>query len=159
MKPAPSLHADPHRHAYSLIEALVASSILMIGIAAAASMSLSFVTQEEIAERSARAFNYLENAAALVHAGVDPATIAEILPAEPVVSSLDVVDRTLAATNLGAVPTILVTVSYNPTAASEQSGTHRWTGGSSEATRTASIEVVRTNTTLESPLPRAAHFE
>ena len=50
--------SNPHRKAYTLIEALVASSILLIGIAAAASMSLSFVTQEEITERAARAFNF-----------------------------------------------------------------------------------------------------
>ena len=145
--------------AYTLVETLVASSILMIGVSAAASMSLSFVTQEEISERSVRAFNHLENAAALLHAGVDPSRIPEILPPDPVVTSLVFSSGALAATNLGNVPSTVVTVTYRPTAASEQSGAARWTGGSSDAVRTASVEIVRTNPTLAAPLPRVDFFD
>ncbi len=147
------------RRGYTLIEALVASSILMIGVAAAASMSLSFVTQEEISERSARAFNYLENAAALLHAGVDSSQIASILPPEPVVTSLSFTDRTLMATNFGAVPSTLVTVAFKANAANAASGLDRWTGGKDDAVRTAAVEIVRTNSTLASPLPRVDFFD
>ena len=49
--------------AYTLIEALVAGGILMIGIGAAASLSLAFLSQEEISERAARACTAPTNAA------------------------------------------------------------------------------------------------
>lgn len=144
--------------AYTLIEALVASSILLIGIAAAASMSLSFVTQEEISERSARAFNYLDNAVALYQAGVDKASIAALLPAEPVVTALTITDSSINATNLGALPSVVISVTYRTTGASETAAVSTWTGGDKTATRTASVEVIRVNRTLASPLPRVDHF-
>ncbi len=148
-----------HVRAYTLIEALVASSILAVGVGAAASMSLAFVTQEEISERSAKAFNHLENAAALHRAGVDPAAIPGLLPHEPVVASLTFTDRTLAATGLGSVPSTLITVTWNPSGATGSAGLDRWTGGRSDTTRTASVEVVRTSPVLDSPLPRVDHFD
>jgi len=145
--------------AYTLIEALVASSILLIGIAAAASMSLSFVTQEEITERSARAISYLENASALYQAGVDPSRITALLPADPIVISLTFTDSNLNVTNLGTVPATLVSVTYRSTGATESGSTQRWTGGHKDATRTISVELIRASRYLDSPLPRVQHFK
>ncbi|MEQ1840264.1 MAG: prepilin-type N-terminal cleavage/methylation domain-containing protein [Verrucomicrobiales bacterium] len=147
-----------NRKAYTLIEALVASSILLLGIAAAASMSLSFVTQEEITERAARAFNYLDNAVALYQSGVDKNSIAALLPAEPVVTALTITDSTINATNLGTLPSAVISVTYKSTSASESTSLSTWTGGDKTVTRTASVEVIRVNRTLSSPLPRVDHF-
>lgn len=144
--------------AYTLIEALVASSILMIGIAAAGSMSLSFVTQEEITERAQKAFNYLDNATALYQAGVDKSQLAGLLPAEPVVTNLTIKDRTIDATNLGPVPSALISVTYTSTGATSANSRLRWTGGDKNASRTVSVEVIRASRTLASPLPRVDHF-
>lgn len=151
--------SQPSHRAYTLIEALVASSILMIGISAAASMSLSFVTQEEIGERAVKAYNYLDNAVALYQAGMNPAEIPGILPPVPVVASLTFTNRTLVATNLGNVPSVLVTVTWKSSGATTAAGTNRWTGGKSDTTRTASVEVVRADRTLTSPLPRVDFFD
>lgn len=145
--------------AYTLIEALVASSVLLIGISAAASMSLAFVTQEETGERSARAFNYLENAVALCQAGVDTADIASLLPAESTVTGLTFSNSSRTATNLGAVPTIVITVEWKPSDATTTSATGKWTGGDRSARRTASVEVLRTQPTLAAPLPRVDFFD
>lgn len=154
--------SPPHRHrhrAYTLIEALVASSILMIGVAAAGSMSLAFVTQEEIAERAEKAFSHLENAAALYQCGVDPASIPSLLPPDPVVTSLTFDNRSLNATNLGAVPSVVISVTWKSSGAEATSGISRWTGGRQDSTRTASVEVVRTDRTIPAPLPRVDFFD
>lgn len=153
----------PHGHfparAYTLIEALVASSVLLIGISAAASMSLAFVTQEEVAERSTRAFNYLENAVALTQAGVPTGSIASLLPSEPVVTSLTFTAGSRGATNLGNVPTVVVGIEWKPADATAASGVSRWTSGDRDARRTASVEVLLAQPTLAAPLPRVDFFD
>ena len=145
--------------AYTLIEALVASSVLLIGISAAASMSLAMVTQEEITERSVKAFNYLDNATALYQSGVDKSKIAAMLPAEPLVTALTITDRTINATNLGTLPSALISVTYSSNGATTTSGISRWTGGQKNTTRTVNVEVIRTSRTLSSPLPRVDTFD
>jgi Tfp pilus assembly protein PilV len=145
--------------AYTLIEALVASSVLVIGIGAAASMSLAFVTQEEISERASKAFSHLDNAVALYQAGVPNSRISALLPPEPVVTSLTFTDRTIQATNLGAIPSTLITVTWTANGSTASSGVSRWTGGVQSTTRSASVEVVRTNPTLAAPLPRVDFFD
>lgn len=80
------------RSGYTLIEVLVASAILLIGISAASSLSLTMVTQEEMNYRISRSLNVLENCARLYQLGVQPANIyggpASLLPNEPSVSSI-----------------------------------------------------------------------
>ncbi len=147
------------KKAYTLIEALVASSVLLIGISAAASMSLAMVTQEEITERSVKAFNYLDNATALFQSGVDKSKIAAMLPAEPLVTSLTITDQTINATNLGTLPSALISVTYSTNGATTTSGTSLWTGGQKDTTRTVNVEVIRTSRTLVSPLPRVDNFD
>lgn len=144
---------------YTLIEALVASSILAIGVGAASSMSLALITQEQIAERSEKAIAYLENAALLYQAGVPEAQITSLLPPEPVVTSLTLTPGNLAVTNHTAMPSMLFTVTWKPSDATSSAGVGRWTGGSSTTTRSAAITVIRTNPTLASPLPRVDFFD
>jgi hypothetical protein len=145
--------------AYTLIEALVASSVLIIGIGAAASMSLAFVTQEEISERANKAFSHLDNAVALHQAGIPNTRIPGLLPPEPVVTSLTFTDRTIQATNLGMIPSTLITVTWTANGSTASAGVSRWTGGVQNATRTASVEIIRTNPTLAAPLPRVDFFD
>ena len=77
---------------YTLIEVLVASAILLIGISAASSLSLTMVTQEEVNYRISRCLNVLENCARLYQLGVEPANIygggASLMPDEPAVSAI-----------------------------------------------------------------------
>lgn len=117
MKNASDKPATRNR-AYTLIEALVASSVLLIGIGAASSMSLAMLTQEEINERSVTAVNYLDNALMLYQSGVDAADIPSILPAEPLVSSLNTATRNVNVPGLGSVPTVTLTLTYKPVNAS-----------------------------------------
>ena len=131
----------------------------MFGVGAAASMSLAFVTQEEITETAENAFSHLENAATLYQCGVDPATIPLLLPPNPPVTSLTFTDRTLNATNLGAVPSVLITVTWKSSGATESAGVSRWTGGRDDTTRTASVEVIRSERSVGAPLPRVDFFD
>ncbi|MEM7700239.1 MAG: prepilin-type N-terminal cleavage/methylation domain-containing protein [Verrucomicrobiota bacterium] len=146
---------------YTLIEALVASSILLIGIAAAASMSLTMVTQEEINERSVKAINYLDNATRLFQLGVPAGEIEALLPVEPLVSSLTFSSRDLTVPGVGTVPATTLTLTYEPTPATSTNAAAvaQWTGGDKDATRTISVEVIRAQSTLTETLPRVDHFK
>ena len=146
------------QRAYTLIEALVASSILLIGIAAAGSMSLTMISQEEINERSIIAVNYLDNAARLYQLGVDPAAIPNLLPEEPVVDSLTFSSRDLNVALVGTIPAVTLTLSYHPSPAKGTSSAGTWTGGDKDATRQISVEVIRAESHIIGPLPRVQHF-
>lgn len=146
------------RRGYTLIEALVASSILLIGIAAAGSMSLALITQEEINERSIIAVNYLDNAARLYQLGVDASEIQGILPTEPIVDSLGFSNRTVTATGIGNIPATTLTLTYHPSPAKGTSAAGNWTGGDKDATRQIQVEVIRASSHLTDPLPRVQFF-
>ncbi len=74
--------------AYTLVEALVASSVLMIGVGAAASLSMTMAVQEEINHEVSRALSYQDAAIRLYQLGMSPETVADVLPEEPSVSQL-----------------------------------------------------------------------
>ena len=57
------------------------------------------------------------------------------------------------------MPSTLLTVTWKPSDANSSSGVDRWTGGSSTTSRSASINVIRVNPTLASPLPRVDFFD
>ncbi|MDF1659278.1 MAG: hypothetical protein P1U58_16800 [Verrucomicrobiales bacterium] len=142
--------------AYTLIEALVGSSVLAVGIGAAASMSLALITQEEINERSVRAFNYLDNSTQLLRAGVAPGDITSILPEEPLVTSLTSSSRNVTVPGIGSVNAITLTVTYDPSGAtSANSATAEdWTGGDSTVTRSESVELILSKSHLTEELAR-----
>lgn len=158
MKPFPDRKDRRRSGAYTLIEALVASSILLIGIAAAGSMSLTLVTQEEINERSVAAVNYLDNAARLFQFGMDPGEIEAVLPEAPVVDSLTFSTRTVSVPGLGDLPATTLSLTYHPSPAKSASAVGTWTGGDQDATRTISVEVIRADSDFSAPFPRAQHF-
>lgn len=92
-----------NRRGYTLIEVLVASGILVMGIAAAASLALTMVAREEANVRVARAINLHEQAGRLYQLGLNPDAIMAILPPEPNVISLTFTTNTLVVTNAGTV--------------------------------------------------------
>ncbi|MEM7600124.1 MAG: hypothetical protein AAF357_01760 [Verrucomicrobiota bacterium] len=144
------------RRAYTLIEALVGSSVLAVGIGAAASMSLTLVTQEEINERSVRAFNYLDNASQLLRAGIAPVDIPGILPQEPLVTSLTSSTRDVTVAGIGTIEAVTLTVTYDPSGASAANSptAEDWTGGDNATTRSESIELVLSQSHLTEDLAR-----
>jgi prepilin-type N-terminal cleavage/methylation domain-containing protein len=73
---------------YTLIEVLIAASIVAAGIAAASVLALTMTTQEESNALAARALNMQEQAGRLYQLGLDPDTITNIIPPEPNVTSL-----------------------------------------------------------------------
>ena len=72
----------PARGGYSLIEVLIASAVLLIGISAAAVMIGAISTQETTDARVAQALNMQEQAGRLWQLGLTPATVTNILPAK-----------------------------------------------------------------------------
>ena len=145
------LSQNKRHKGYTLIESLVASAILMIGIGAAASMSLTMLTQEEVNERTVRAMNHLENAAALYNLGLDSALIEELLPTEPVVTSLTFtsVNRTITnpsgGASLGNVSAMEIEMVFKPASTTRTWANEKWTGGDASVTRTHTVEVFRSS--------------
>jgi len=122
-----------HAAGYSLIEVLVAAGILAIGIAAAAVLALTMVSQQEGAARAVRALNYQEQACRLYQFGVAPSVITNILPPESSVTSLTFTTNSLTVANLG-------TMEFAECSAVVSIGSRFSTSGTS---RTLSTAVVR----------------
>jgi type II secretory pathway pseudopilin PulG len=161
MKPpfSPSAETATIR-AYTLIEALVASSILLIGISAAASLSLTMVTQEEMNERSVTAANYLDNAARLYQLGVDHGQIRNLLPVAPVVESLTFNVRDVYTADTGSITAVRMNLSYKATTSTANNPVSSvlWTGGRQTDRRSESVEVIRSNSFLSDRLQRATYI-
>jgi type II secretory pathway pseudopilin PulG len=85
---------------YTLIEVLVAGGILVIGIAAAASLAMTMVAQEKSNARVAEAFNIQEQAGRLYQLGLTPTVITnELLPYKA--SEMTLQFQNEATTNVG----------------------------------------------------------
>ena len=140
-----SIHPGKHANGYTLVEALVASVILMIGISAAASLSLTMVTQEEINERTGRALNYLENAASLYQLGLSSTEIAALMPLDPAVTALTVTDQTATVTDLGYMTYGEVSVAFDATPATTTWSAGAWTAGDNSVSRSVSVNAYRSS--------------
>lgn len=68
---------------YTLIETLVAVSILLVGVAAAAQLSLAMRKQEEANANVARALNLAEQAHRLYQLGLGTGEVLALLPPDP----------------------------------------------------------------------------
>lgn len=66
--------------AYTLIEVLVAASLIGMAMTAAVSMSSTMMLQEELSWRVAVAMNYQENACRIWQLGLNPADVTAIMP-------------------------------------------------------------------------------
>jgi prepilin-type N-terminal cleavage/methylation domain-containing protein len=136
---------------YTLVEVLVASSILVMGISAACIMSLAMVTQEEMNHRIGRAMNHHENAARLYQLGLDTTTIQNILPANPDLTlSFEAADGAVTGVGTLDAQTITATIYTTPADSALPNAARGWTGGArrsdstvSRATRTDTLTVYR----------------
>lgn len=70
----------------SLPDVLIASVILGIGALAAASLSFSMITQEEIAARVSRGNAMVENAAELYGLGLNASAVLDLMPTDPCIT-------------------------------------------------------------------------
>ncbi len=145
-----------HRGGYSLVEVLVASGILAMGIAAACVMSLMMVTQEEMNHRMARNLNLQENAGRLYQIGFDAGDITGsngLLPGSSELTlSFTAADVTL--TGVGVVPaqTITATINTTPDDSILPTAARGWTGGA----RRADSSQTRAQRTIDLTVFRAA---
>jgi len=114
---------------YTLVEVLVSSAILMIGISAASSLSLTMVTMEEINHRVGRSLNVLENCARLYQLGIEPAgiygTATALLPDETAVNTLSPVEVVV-----GNLDSCVFTMTIDSVIDTGAWSDGRWTGGS-----------------------------
>ncbi|MDP6859542.1 MAG: prepilin-type N-terminal cleavage/methylation domain-containing protein [Verrucomicrobiales bacterium] len=78
------------QRAYSLIEVLAASSIIVIALGAALSLGIATVSQEESGNRIARGLSIQENAARLFRLGLSPEEIIRLVPSDPCVEGLSI---------------------------------------------------------------------
>lgn len=110
----PRFHGSaPRRAGYTIVEALVAAAILAIGVAAAASLALTMVSQEESNARVARAINLQEQAARLYQLGLTPSTIAGILPADSGVSSITFAATAVTGSNIPSIDSASCQMNYS----------------------------------------------
>lgn len=146
---------------YTLIEALVASSILLIGIAAACSMSLAMVTQEEINERANQSFNYIDNCTRLVQLGVDPVSIrTQILPECDTITGLTIEPHNVAVPGLGTVERWWIKFAYSTTASQSASIVEGgWTGGIKDTDRQHAFYVYSSDHFLDGDLGRVQYVK
>ncbi len=129
--------------AFTLVETLIASGIIMIAVGAAASLSLLIVTQDEIAENTLKAANYLHNTAALYQLGLEPDAIEDILPDEPVVENINMIPLALPVSYFSNPLWVMdMEMTYIPTQSTSGFSADSWTGGDSAERRTHTIRVV-----------------
>jgi prepilin-type N-terminal cleavage/methylation domain-containing protein len=108
-----SLGTKADRLGYTLIEVMVAAAIVAAGVAAAAILAMTMNSQQEASARLARAFNTQEQAARLYQLGLDPATITNILPAEPGVISLGFTGTTTSINLIGSTEIAVCELVYD----------------------------------------------
>ena len=130
---------------YTLIEVLVAAGLLLLVVGAAASLSLSITSQEELSARAAIALNQQEQAARLWRLGLDETAISAILPPTPMVTDLDFSETTTNYSGIGTLQLAVCTISFQLTPNAGNWNPLSWTAGSSEdqPERTNSIILLR----------------
>jgi type II secretory pathway pseudopilin PulG len=127
---------------YTLIEALVAGVILMIGISAASQLTLTLITQEEMNRRTTTALNYQENVAGMYRLGFDEAEIDALVPDDPVVQTMTLTPGVHdLGGGMGNMDFADITVAFNPVPADSAWSADLWTGGDPAALRTSTIQV------------------
>ncbi len=117
------------RAGYSLVEVLAASGIISIAVGAAAALSMVTVGQEESGNRVARAISIQENAGRMFRLGMSPAEIIRLLPPDPVVSSISIVQDQVNIAGVGTVDRAQIDIQFltSPSGAVWNAG--KWTGG------------------------------
>ena len=85
--------------AYSLVEVLSASGILLMGIGAVLSLSHGTLSQEEVTRQLARGYCFQENAAKLYYLGLEPEEIIDLLPLDTTELELNFTDSYMVRVN------------------------------------------------------------
>jgi len=115
--------------AYSLVEVLAACGIIALGVGAALSLSLATVSQEEAGHRIARAVAIGENAARLYDLGLSPEEIVRILPPDPVLSSISIIEDQFPLPGVGSMDRARVGIVVNTSASNALWTEGKWSGG------------------------------
>ncbi|MEZ5301617.1 MAG: hypothetical protein R3F11_13345 [Verrucomicrobiales bacterium] len=136
------------RRGYTIVEALIAASVLTAGVAAASALSLAMSAQEEMSHRVARCLNHHETYGRLFQLGLSPTEAAALLPPEPTADSVTPVvtvqNYTVDTSAQISVTRMDSTMTFSTTPnAVWSAGT--WTSGASNGatTRTHKITVIR----------------
>jgi type II secretory pathway pseudopilin PulG len=147
-----TLHPSGNRlrvRAYSLVEVMIGSAILMIGVAAACVLSLTMVTQEEGNVRASRALNVFENSMQLYQLGLSTSEVLALLPADPAVVALTLTPNTSAVAGIGTPERIDAQMQFTTMINTEPSdGTSiawsagKWTGGANGTAHNRLTEVI-----------------
>lgn len=120
---------------YSLVESMVAISILLLGVAAAASLATTICHQENINISVDRALGQLENASRLYFLGLNSAEIVDILPPFPEKIEWTFNDVSKTFTHVGSLNFKSISLSFS----ADPSGNLT----SSDYTRTHTVVVYR----------------
>jgi Tfp pilus assembly protein PilV len=134
-----------HSGGYSLLEVLIAATVLMVGVAAAGFLALASVTQEEMSARISRALNQQEQAARLFQLGMSPSEISALLPPDPAILSLTFTVNVTNVPGVGPVEEAECVIVFKPVDEGDAWAPFTWTAGRSDSTpsRTNSITVLR----------------
>lgn len=92
-----------NQRGYTLVEVLVAATLLALAVGAAAALAFAMSSQEESNAKVARAINLQEQAARLYQLGMAPNSIYAILPPVTNVTSISFITSSLAVTGVGSV--------------------------------------------------------
>ncbi len=134
--------------AYTLIEVLFAVGILLVGVAAAASLALALTAQEEISWKTSVALNHQEQAARLWQLGLTPAEVSAIIPPAPTVTALTITETRPNISGIGLVDQATCVIQFRTTPDAGTWNPLSWTAGSqsTQPTRTNSVTLVRPDT-------------
>ena len=136
---------------YTLIEVMVASSLLCGGVAAATALSLTMVSQEEANHRVSRALHLQECAARLFQLGLSGTEIDQLLPNDPTIrnstttapfTKISFAVTTVTTAGYGSYEQGICTMNFSaaPSSTTRTAGT--WNGGNA-ADRNRVLTVVR----------------
>ena len=112
------------RAGYTLIEALIATSILMLGALAAASLSLTMAKQDDLSDRTGRAMNWHEAAADLYRLGLSSSEVSGVLPPDPLILTHTISESAEAVAGLGSVNVATSTITFRPDPDSSETRSH-----------------------------------
>jgi len=132
--------------AYTLIEVVIAATILMVAVAAAGVLALATVTQEETNSRVSRCINLHEQAMRLYQLGLEPSEVNAILPVDPAVVGTPVfTTQNVVIPNLGTVQRADSTITFTTTPLPSDWAAGTWSSGESSATarRTNTMTAIR----------------
>ena len=123
---------------YSLVDTLIAATILSIAVSAGCSLTLGMNTQDEISWRVSRGMTVLENATALYGMGLSPDSVADLLPPDPVaeVEFGTEEEETVSGLELQAVDVTVTTRTVDDTGSWTPGA---WTGGGDSTARYRSL--------------------